>query len=586
MARFLALLWNPDGDRRAAATAIADAAAFEHDLSPRLDIDGCILVADADGGVRLADEAGYILGHVFPREDAAQRPQLTECAEAMRIRRSATRHLIDQYWGSYVALVRNEAGDAFHILRDPTGAVPCFRLERQGLTMLASDLSLFPIEVLSQMRIDWSFVAQLAAYPHLRGERTGIAGIDEVMPGCCATIGSRPPAPTCLWTPWTFTSAARRITDFEEASTRLRHEIIQCVRALARPYRRILLELSGGLDSSILAAALSTAGAPCTGLNLATDDAEGDEVRYARVAAKRSGLPLVERTALGIGTVDMTRPARPKLARPGAQAWLQAWEYRFVETARDEECDVFFSGTGGDNVFCSLFSGAPAADLLRTGNWTGFPAAVGELARIHEASVWKVLGLSLRSAARRAPRARWPGDMSFLAAAQTITEPDEQPWLQAPTPVLPGTRAHVRSILATIGHQGGSSRDLHAPSVTPLLAQPVQELCLRIPSWLWVRGGRDRAVARHAFRDLLPPEIYNRRTKGMIDGYCLRLTEHNRLLLRSMLADGHLVAQGILDRTQLTGWFDQPRPARDISYFRILSLVDIEIWLRDWLGAP
>ena len=176
--------------------------------------------------------------------------------------------------------------------------------------------------------------------------------------------------------------------------------------------------------------------------------------------------------------------------------------------------------------------------------------------------------------------------MSFLAAAQEITEPDEQPWLQAPTQVLPGTRAHVRSILATIGHQGGSSRDLHAPSVTPLLSQPVQELCLRIPSWLWVRGGRDRAVARHAFRDLLPPEIYNRRTKGMIDGYCLRLTEHNRTLLRSMLADGHLVAQGILDRTQLTDWFDQPRPARDISYFRILSLVDIEIWLRDWLGAP
>ena len=373
MARFLALLWSPDSDRRVAATAIADAAASEQDFSLRLDVDGCILVADADGGVRLADEAGYIVGHIFPREDAAQRSQLAERAEAMRIRTSATRHLIDHYWGSYIALVRNEAGDAFHILRDPTGAVPCYRLEKRGVTMLASDLSLFPVEVLDEARVDWSFVTQLAAYPHLRGERTGIVGIDEVIPGCCATIGSRLPTPVCFWTPWTFTSAARRLTDFEEASERLRHEIVQCVRALALPYRRILLELSGGLDSSILAAALSTAGAPCTGLNLATDDAEGDEVRYARVAAKRSGLPLVERTPLGIETVDMTRPARPKLARPGAQAWLQAWENRFVETARSEQCDVFFSGTGGDNVFCSLFSGAPAADLLRTGNWTGFP---------------------------------------------------------------------------------------------------------------------------------------------------------------------------------------------------------------------
>jgi len=143
----------------------------------------------------------------------------------------------------------------------------------------------------------------------------------------------------------------------------------------------------------------------------------------------------------------------------------------------------------------------------------------------------------------------------------------------------------MRSIFATVAHQGGSARDTYAPSLYPLLTQPVQELCLAIPSWLWAHGGRDRAVARAAFADLLPSEIVNRRSKGAVDGFCFRLFTHNRSLIRKLLSDGYLSSQGLLDRTALDSWFDTPIPSRDASYFRILSLVDIEIWLLDWLCA-
>jgi asparagine synthase (glutamine-hydrolysing) len=578
--RFLALSWGSN-DRRAAALAIAEKAIRRYDLAICHDNDGLLVLSDSIHvhPVGEGPRAGVVIGAIFPREynSASTFSRLLQCI-------SSAEEIVAHHWGGYVAFLHS-SGTHLEVVRDPTGTLPCYRRTVDGLDWLSSDLALLMGGAERIPPIDWEFVRQLIGFPHLRGSRTGLAGVDEVLPGCRLVLNRPNALPDCLWSPWTFTRRDLQVTDFEEACSGLRQEVMRSVQALARPYPRVLLELSGGLDSSILAAALSNAGIETIGLNLATQDAEGDERRYARLVAERIGAPLIERHALDLHAIDMRRPARSMLPRPGAQAWLQAWEHHFVDAARAQDCGAFVSGTGGDNVFCSLFSGAPAGDLLRTGRWGAFPRAIGDLATIHDASVWRVARLAMKSAFRSSPAAQWPKDESFLRSQDTLTSPDPQPWLDTPVDVLPGKRAHVRSIIATYAHQGGSTRDLFAPSITPLLSQPVQEWCLRIPSWLWVRGGRDRAVARHSFADQLPAEIIQRRSKGSVDSYCLQLYERHRVQLQQLLADGHLVAAGILDPDALRRYFGQPRPARDVSYFRLLSLVDVEIWLRDWAHA-
>ena len=67
-----------------------------------------------------------------------------------------------------------------------------------------------------------------------------------------------------------------------------------------------------------------------------------------------------------------------------------------------------------------------------------------------------------------------------------------------------------------LGQEGDAER------ISPLFSQPLVELCLRIPTYVLTHGGWDRAVARRAFYDDLPPEIRNRRHKGGIE-------EHLRL---------------------------------------------------------
>src|SRR3546814_17681180 len=78
------------------------------------------------------------------------------------------------------------------------------------------------------------------------------------------------------------------------------------------------------------------------------------------------------------------------------------------------------------------------------------------------------------------------------------------------------------------------------PQIVPLLSQPVVELCLSIPTWQWVHGGRDRAVARTAFSGVLPDLLVERTTKGISSGFVRRVYEAQGNAAREMLTAGQL----------------------------------------------
>nr|WP_254657209.1 asparagine synthase-related protein [Sphingobium fuliginis] len=71
--------------------------------------------------------------------------------------------------------------------------------------------------------------------------------------------------------------------------------------------KRALLMLSGGIDSSVLAAALGTHGCPFTCFNLASRGAIGDERHYARMVASH----LARRTSKRNGMLAWSTSAVP-----------------------------------------------------------------------------------------------------------------------------------------------------------------------------------------------------------------------------------------------------------------------------------
>lgn len=118
------------------------------------------------------------------------------------------------------------------------------------------------------------------------------------------------------------------------------------------------------------------------------------------------------------------------------------------------------------------------------------------------------------------------------------------------------------------------------------MAQPMLELCLRIPSWLWIRGGRDRAVARDAFEDLLPQSVFRRRAKGSLESLFHRSFSRLREEMREMLLTGELRRSGLLDAPSIERALQGAEAESDDVQLRISELVALEQWLQYWRSRP
>lgn len=494
--------------------------------------------------------------------------------------------LIELAWGNYIAIGMAADGAPVWILRAPLGHLPAYRTNANGTEIIGSHADLVLGAVGRAPALNWDFVKHHLAFAHLQTRQTGLLGIDELLGGECCDLnvdGHR--QRRTVWTPWRWTEPDRELTDPVKARQALRASVERAVAGLIPRDMPCLLELSGGVDSSILAAALAAHGADARAVTLVTDEREGDERVYARAATTATGLPLDELAVTG--AVDLAMPAAVRSARPGLPMTLSLADELLAQKARTEIIGAFVSGAGGDCVFCSPGSAAPAADVLRRfgigkAAWT----AIDALARIHHASTWEVAKMAWRQARNRMPPPAWPRTSGFLVKDALPGTPPDHPWLEEPADVLPGKRSHVRAILAALAHVEGYGRQEVAPSRFPLLSQPVVETALRIPTWLWIENGRDRAVARMAWSGFLPASVLDRRTKGGLDSYAIAMLTRNRNALRPFLLDGHIARSGLLDRSRLEAALARTARRGDAETYLLFPLIDTEAWARAWLGAP
>ena len=123
----------------------------------------------------------------------------------------------------------------------------------------------------------------------------------------------------------------------------------------------------------------------------------------------------------------------------------------------------------------------------------------------------------------------------------------------------------------------------------PLCAQPVVEACLSLPTPILTLGGRDRGLARHAFRDRLPIEIIERRSKGDMTRLYGRLVHDSLDFLRPWLLEGRLAGLGLLDVDAADLALTREALLWRGGYSAVMVLAAFEGWVRHWearLAAP
>jgi asparagine synthase (glutamine-hydrolysing) len=535
-----------------------------------------LLVAAADvPHVMQGNREGIVLGHLFDRnggtritDDSAPDADMT------------AEHMAERYWGGYVAFSTGQATPS--VMRDPSGAVPCYHIELSDVHILTSRPDLVIEAGLVQPEIDPVTLTQAIVYRDLRPSATTLKGISEILPGMAGRLYPPGLETRCAWSPWRFTLPDAEIDNFDEATNLVRQAATVCLTAWGNCFAKPLVEISGGLDSAIVAAGLTRSRARPQAITYAAAPGDPDELPYAQAIADFLKLPL-ETARPDRDGVQLALSDAASLPRPCARNFSQPFDRAAQSVARSIDADAFFSGGGGDNVFSYQRTLTPVIDRVRRHGPFGLVTTISDIATLGETSIWHVAARAARRLAMKKTPPLWNEGRQFLttAALEALPFPQGHPWIESPPGTLPGKRAHVQSLIRMQNHLEGHGRLALAPIIWPLLSQPLVEACLSIPSWLWCTGGRNRAVARAAFAEALPVSAIARQGKGAFDSYSARLFAARQPELRELLLDGVLASMHLLDRPGLDAALRHPMLASE-TIVRIWHLADVEAWARGW----
>ncbi len=559
----------------------------------------------ASRAVRLRDSQGVVLGTLFRRSDGestyARAVVEIDTNDTTRIVETAGRHLVDAYWGRYVAFLHEKESGSLWILRDPTGGLPCFNTSLDGVQIFAARVQDCCEISTVTFEINWEYIGARVLNPYLQTRKTGLRDVAELPPGACLEMSNGKLQETSYWDPLRV-AASSIAEDVSEAATRLRRVVTASVHAWASCYDAILVKLSGGLDSAIVLGCLASApkrpNTIC--VNDYSEGADTDERHFARLAAGLAGCTLVERRRDPSIDLDRTFTFRRASAPRTSHAWIQTLPTN-EESALRNSASAVFMGNGGDHLFLTGPGHWPVADYLyrrgprlRALRIARDASCLEPPARCQ--SVWSLLRLGIRLGlvARRkrellAEHIDYSGmimvNAEVIDAYRRTQRAWLPPWFHGLHDLPPGkvAQAYRLSFSQPFYAMSIDQPELLEP-VNPLLSQPVIELCLQIPTYILMSEGRDRGAARKAFADVVPREIVERRTKGGVDTHAVTIVLRNAKFLREFLLEGELARQKMLNRSALDHILGGNHEGLTAGTFPILDLLHVEAWVRAWSG--
>lgn len=363
---------------------------------------------------------------------------------------------------------------------------------------------------------------------------------------------SHPPTPHTLFAgvrrreppaPWRETPAPR--PDEDAAVARLRALLRESVRRMLGAEREAAVFLSGGLDSSLVAALLSEAGAKVHLFTLDFGPPFDVEVEHAARVAAHLGRPLHRVPARAREVRAALEPTARALHQPYGDP-VTVPLFLLGRSARDHAA-VVFNGEGGDQ----LFGGWATKPMIAAETYGG----AGE-------------GAAGREAAYLATYHRFHGAEERLLtprARALLGETDAGAWLRPALEAdgLPSLLHRLRAAnLRLKGAQNIAPRmvqlaEAHGLAVrAPFFDRALAEWTFTLPPDFFLRGASEKHLLKRAAGGLLPDDVVWRPKRGMgvpATEWCL-----GRIPLLRLLAPLRRETARRLSRARLLrdGWFD------------------------------
>ena len=430
-----------------------------------------------------------------------------------------------------------------------------------------------------------SIAAHINAEPPLDGE-TFYAKINAVVPGGILSVTQKEIKLTRYWR--VAAQPTLNLTSDAGYADRFRELLFKVVAEYV-PAKEVGVTLSGGMDSTTVAAALKSVSPdiPLVAFSWVSPELpESDESEYSSAAASYLGLPTTTLRADLHWPLSSRLGLETRMATPFCNAYTDLWMATY-EVIRQCGITVLFSGYSGDHLFGGDVFSYP--DLLLTGHWV-------ELVRQVKANL-PYSGLSLGDLIR-------VGVLSPIAQAylpfKRKSRKRSVPWLTAQYQQiyldcfadleehaygLPGKQQRLdhlrdRSLAHIAENMNLLADDYEIELRHPLCDHRLFEFAATIPSTQTYRAAVRKIIMRNAMRGYLPDQVVGMIYKILPSAIVIRgLREREQSKVMALMTNMRAAEMGFVDERRLNeNYSDYVSGKHDDDLF--WDTLTLEDWLR------
>ena len=453
------------------------------------------------------------------------------------------------------------------LARDRFGIKPLYYSFHGGSFWFASEVKCILAGGGSARVVDPLGVDQLLTFEYTASPTTLFEDVRKLPPGGWVTIGGGKLHQGRFWSlPAAEPSPVR---DVDELAGQVRGSILTAVRRQLASDVPLGAFLSGGIDSSILVAAMTEVSpTPPLTFSIGFGDPTYSELRYARAVAAHCGTRHHEEI-LTPDFLSLLPEVISQLDQPIAD--FSVFPTLMVARMARRRVTVALGGDGGDELFGGYDTYRADSLSARLLDW--------QPARLRAAAEWLArslpLGRGKRGLANQLRRflegAALPAEWQHLRWMMFLREEQRAQLYtrEFRAQVAGAAEGLVRAVL----EDGGSDRlarqmrcdiRLYLPedilakvdamsmatsleARVPYLDNDVVDLALTIPSELKVRGGVRKWILKRAFAGSLPPAVLGRGKEGFSMPMKQWLTHEWNGLMHELLSPASLAAEGLFD---------------------------------------
>ena len=508
---------------------------------------------------------------------------------------------LDALEGMFAFALWDKASRTLFAARDRFGKKPFYYTVQGGVLAFASELSAF--EKLPFLRLETPLAAlmRFVAYEYVPTPETIYKGVYKLKPGH-----------SLLWRDGKLTTAsywdmplpgpAPKASE-EDLCAELRLLLAQAVK------RRLVADvplgvfLSGGIDSSTVAALTAGMVSRIKTFSIGFSEASYDESRYARLVARRFATDHHERILSADACGSLLPEIVARFDEPMADPSIVP-TYLLSQVTR-ENVTVALGGDGPDELFYG-YEYFPAFNLA---------AAYDRLPAFARKRVIEPLTKLLpHSAGYVNPRfvadtflagavaPKWLRVQTWLSAFTTEAQAhlwrEPVPGLLDPANLFAPTRALFEAYpaqdpLARVGYVFARQYMLDYILVkvdrcsmmhslearAPFLDRDVAEFVCRLPARYKLRGTKRKYILKKAVADLLPKEILGRGKRGFLIPVASWLRGQLRPQVDMLLGEKHLREQGIFDPREVGRLVADHASGAADHRKKLWTLLVLQLWL-------